>query len=371
MRDYIAKDHSRIAIEADEESTTRKSTSAKDGSKSGEPEDFAARSRIARSANSPWATSCWWKRSARNSPRACRNGETPAARIVIYFQTEGEIERFREIMGDASALTASNWWKEHSPRGFCFPAGNLVVLSAAEIFGRVHTHGRRRLQRAEKLGAQSRADRLQRAERRRSRCSSRARRRPFSRAHESADADGGMQEVLALEFADDAKLYVPLEQAYLVSRYVGVGKKSPPLSSLADARWARAQEECGRFHFRLRGQNARRPGGARNADSATPLAPDTKWQSEFEHSFPFRETAGSTQGDRRDQARHGTAALDGSADLRRCRLWQNGGGDSRRFQSGHGRQTGRGAHADDGAGAAAFRNLSPADARLPGARSKC
>ena len=49
------------------------------------------------------------------------------------------------------------------------------------------------------------------------------------------------QEVLALEFADEAKLYVPLEQAYLVSRYVGAGKKSPPLSSLGDGKWARAK----------------------------------------------------------------------------------------------------------------------------------
>src|SRR4029077_20279929 len=48
-------------------------------------------------------------------------------------------------------------------------------------------------------------------------------------------------EVLALEFADEAKLYVPLEQAYLVSRYVGAGKKSPPLSSLGDGKWARAK----------------------------------------------------------------------------------------------------------------------------------
>src|SRR5439155_572984 len=34
------------------------------------------------------------------------------------------------------------------------------------------------------------------------------------------------QEVLVLEFADEAKFYVPLEQAYLVSRYVGVVNKS-------------------------------------------------------------------------------------------------------------------------------------------------
>src|SRR5438046_6215365 len=52
------------------------------------------------------------------------------------------------------------------------------------------------------------------------------------------------QEVLGLEFADEAKLYVPLEQAYLVSRYVGVGKKSPPLSSLADTKWTRAKRNA-------------------------------------------------------------------------------------------------------------------------------
>jgi Transcription-repair coupling factor (superfamily II helicase) len=51
------------------------------------------------------------------------------------------------------------------------------------------------------------------------------------------------QEVLVLEFADEAKLYVPLEQAYLVSRYVGAGKKSPPLSSLGDGKWARAKSK--------------------------------------------------------------------------------------------------------------------------------
>ena len=74
-----------------------------------------------------------------------------------------------------------------------------------------------------------------------------------------------MQEVLALEFADEAKLYVPLEQAYLVSRYVGVGKKSPPLSSLADAKWARAKKNAAASIFDYAGKMLARPGGARNA----------------------------------------------------------------------------------------------------------
>ncbi|PYL36103.1 MAG: transcription-repair coupling factor, partial [Verrucomicrobia bacterium] len=99
----------------------------------------------------------------------------------------------------------------------------------------------------------------------------------------------GEQEVLALEFADEAKLYVPLEQAYLVSRYVGVGKRSPQLSSLADSKWARAKKNAASSIFDYAGKmlavQAERetvPGHA--------FGPDTKWQREFEHSFPFRET---------------------------------------------------------------------------------
>src|SRR5207244_9285140 len=97
------------------------------------------------------------------------------------------------------------------------------------------------------------------------------------------------QEVLVLEFADEAKLYFPLEQAYLVSRYVGAGKKSPPLSSLGDGKWARAKIKAAASIFDYAGEmlaiqaeRQMRPGYA--------FAPDTKWQAEFDRSFPFRET---------------------------------------------------------------------------------
>ena len=48
------------------------------------------------------------------------------ARIVIYFQTEGEIERFREIM--AGTVEGVDFVEGTLSRGFCFPAANLVVL---------------------------------------------------------------------------------------------------------------------------------------------------------------------------------------------------------------------------------------------------
>jgi transcription-repair coupling factor (superfamily II helicase) len=95
--------------------------------------------------------------------------------------------------------------------------------------------------------------------------------------------------VLVLEFADEAKLYVPLEQAYLVSRYVGAGKKSPPLSSLGDGRWARAKIKAAASIFDYAGKMLAVQ-AERETHPGYAFAPDTKWQAEFEHSFPFRET---------------------------------------------------------------------------------
>jgi transcription-repair coupling factor (superfamily II helicase) len=97
------------------------------------------------------------------------------------------------------------------------------------------------------------------------------------------------QEVLVLEFADEAKLYVPLEQAYLVSRYVGAGKKSPPLSSLGDGKWARATIKAAASIFDYAGKMLAIQ-AERQMQAGYAFTPDTKWQAEFERSFPFRET---------------------------------------------------------------------------------
>jgi transcription-repair coupling factor (superfamily II helicase) len=270
------------------------------------------------------------------------------ARIVIYFQTEGEIERFREIMagaiegvagpasggqpflqqrGGTSAEVSRRGWATQPveangcppglkgvdfvegtlARGFCFPAGNLVVLSAAELFGRFAVHPRRlsRLRRAERHRVQidfselNEGDLVVHLEHGIGRFlgllkmpvpEGRALATPASLELRPPEKERFVEtEVLALEFADEAKLYVPLEQAYLVSRYVGAGKKSPPLSSLGDGKWARAKIKAAASIFDYAGkmlaiqaERQMHPGHA--------FAPDTKWQAEFERSFPFRET---------------------------------------------------------------------------------
>jgi transcription-repair coupling factor (superfamily II helicase) len=207
------------------------------------------------------------------------------ARVVVYFQTEGEIERFRELIS-AEALQDVDLVLGTLARGFCFSAANLAILSAAELFGRFAPHARRPLYHAERHRAQidfselNEGDLVVHLEHGVGR---------FLGLSKIPTSTNGEQEVLALEFADEAKLYVPLEQAYLVSRYVGVGKRSPSLSSLADSKWARAKKSAAASIFDYAGRMLAVQ-AERESVPGHPFGPDTKWQLEFEHSFPFRET---------------------------------------------------------------------------------
>src|SRR5207248_9377318 len=163
------------------------------------------------------------------------------ATVAIYFQTEGEIERFREII-PSDALSNINLLEGTLSRGFCFPAGNLVILSANELLGRFPIHGRRQLRRAERrnhaqidFSELNENDLVVHLEHGIGRLlgliemPAVEERIPASPAglelHPPKQASGARQEALVLEFADDATLDVPLDQAYLASRYVGVGKK--------------------------------------------------------------------------------------------------------------------------------------------------
>ena len=304
IRDYLARDHLQTDIEP------AKNTSAhiqiSEGWIEVGPEDFSGAFQDCEIGE--FAIGDLMLVEAKRAQFAARLNEwrTNKAKIVIYFQTEGEVERFREIMGEKDVLNGVDLVEGTLARGFCFPAANLVVLSAAELFGRLAAHGRRRLRRAERHRAQidfselTEGDFVVHLEHGIGRflglekfVVGQAPRLPDAGverlASDALALQNRAQEVLILEFADQAKLYVPLEQAYLVSRYVGVGKKSPPLSSLGDAKWTRAKKNAAASIFDYAGKMLALQ-AERQTHAGHAFAPDTKWQSEFEHSFPFRET---------------------------------------------------------------------------------
>ncbi len=102
-------------------------------------------------------------------------------------------------------------------------------------------------------------------------------------------------ECLVIEYAparpgdEPPKLYVPVSEAYLVGKYVGVGRAHPPLHTLGGTRWARAKEQAERA-VRDVAAELLRIQAARETQPGHACKPDTQWQREFESAFIYEET---------------------------------------------------------------------------------
>ncbi len=101
---------------------------------------------------------------------------------------------------------------------------------------------------------------------------------------------GGTAEMLALEFDDDAMMYVPLWQAHCVSRYIGSKKTAVHLSRLATAKWGKTKAAAARSVQSL-AYSMLRMQAVRNTVHSRPYPKDDLAQKLFEEAFPFRETA--------------------------------------------------------------------------------
>lgn len=101
--------------------------------------------------------------------------------------------------------------------------------------------------------------------------------------------DGVERDYLLLEYAEDDKLYVPVEQFDRVTRYVGPEGASPRLTRLNTSDWSRAinkaRKATRKLAFDLVDVYARRA-----AAQGFAFSPDTPWQKEMEEDFPYSET---------------------------------------------------------------------------------
>jgi transcription-repair coupling factor (superfamily II helicase) len=103
------------------------------------------------------------------------------------------------------------------------------------------------------------------------------------------------QECLVIEYASNdpaqppPKLYVPITEAHLVSKYVGTGKARPPLNTLGGTRWAKAKAHA-EHAVRDVASELLAIQAARESQAGYPIGPDTSWQREFESAFLFEET---------------------------------------------------------------------------------
>jgi transcription-repair coupling factor (superfamily II helicase) len=108
-------------------------------------------------------------------------------------------------------------------------------------------------------------------------------------AQTSADGENDGREFLLLQFADSDRLYVPVDQADRVSRYIGGGEQQPHLTRLGSGEWARSKQRVQRA-VRLIAQDLIELYAAREVSPGHGYPADSVWQSELEASFPYVET---------------------------------------------------------------------------------
>jgi transcription-repair coupling factor (superfamily II helicase) len=105
-----------------------------------------------------------------------------------------------------------------------------------------------------------------------------------------SDGTPALQEFLLLEYADAAKLYVPVSQLHLISRYTGVSADEAPLHRLGSGQWEkakrRAAEQVRDSAAELLNIYARRAARQGHAFKYSPNDYET-----FANDFGFEETA--------------------------------------------------------------------------------
>lgn len=207
-------------------------------------------------------------------------------RTVIFFHNDAERERFAELQSTLPSSVETKLGLLY--RGFTVPAARLAVLTGAEIFGR---HQQIRRVRGSKLDE---AEVLRKArdvlsELREGDLVVHSEHGVGRYAGVEVRDSGKKEEVLVLHYAEGSKLFVPLANVHMVSRYVGVGGKAPSLSKLSEARWKKTRQTAEKsvedFAKRMLSVAAER-----QTLKAYSHPPDTKWQVEFEESFLYRET---------------------------------------------------------------------------------
>ncbi len=97
------------------------------------------------------------------------------------------------------------------------------------------------------------------------------------------------RDYIKIEYSNSEYLYVPIEQADLVQKYIGNDGRPPKLDSLGSQSWSRKKEKAIRNAQEL-AQELVHLYAQRQTVHGFQAQRDNDWQIQFEASFPFTET---------------------------------------------------------------------------------
>lgn len=103
------------------------------------------------------------------------------------------------------------------------------------------------------------------------------------------EVDGQRSEVFTIEYAEGAKLHVPVSHAHLLSRYVGVAGHRVKLHRLGGKRWTREKADAERAVADL-AASLLETQARRSVVEGLAFNSEPPWLHEFEAAFPYQET---------------------------------------------------------------------------------
>jgi transcription-repair coupling factor (superfamily II helicase) len=200
-------------------------------------------------------------------------------RAVILCDNPGQRERLAELLGPAEAILGVGLLSA----GFTLPKAGLAVLTDHEIFARY----RRRRRRLKKSGGLSIAE------------LSALRVGDFVvhedhgvgtyRGLKRLTLNGQETDCVEIAYAEADRLFVPVHQLALVSRYAAEEGARPAVHRLGSTAWQKTKARAKRA-IRDMADELVKAYAERMALPGYPFKPDTVWQRELEAAFPYEET---------------------------------------------------------------------------------
>jgi transcription-repair coupling factor (superfamily II helicase) len=110
---------------------------------------------------------------------------------------------------------------------------------------------------------------------------------------EIAQGDGSSTEFMILEYAEAARLYIPLTRLDLVQKYRSAEGGRPLLSRLGTQQWAKTKARV-KNAMKDMADELLKLYAVRKTAEGHAFPPDTQWMHEFEDAFEFNETDDQT-----------------------------------------------------------------------------
>lgn len=204
--------------------------------------------------------------------------------VYIWCNNEGEKKRLEEWLGDKDLSV-----KEHArlkvgigtiSSGFIYPDEGIVVISDEEIFNRYKIRMPKRkfkgygvpVREFAELQAGDYVVHLDHG---------------IGKYLGAKKEDG--KEMLVIQYAQKAKLYVPVSDVYLVEKYMGLGGRPPILNQLGGKKWLKTKIKVEKALLDMAGELLAIQ-AKRKALKGIVFHPDTVWQKEMEDAFIYEET---------------------------------------------------------------------------------